>query len=465
MQYGRDYDFSRSFFEQWRELYRAMPQYSNSILNLVKSEYCGNAGHSKNCYLCFAVDRMEDSAYCTRSSGIKDSFDLQESTLSELCHEGIMIDESYRTFFSIDCESCTDIWFSKSLVGCTNCFGCVNLRNKSYYIFNQPHTKETYAKNLKEFDLLSRASLAKHAKKAHELWAQYPVKYMHGMRNVNSSGEHIQDSKNAKLSYFIHECENVKFCQMLHETDDSYDYFSWGDPASQIYESTICGYEYCILNKQYAKEDYEKLVLKIKKHMDEMPYISRIRNQESGIREIVYKYGEFFPSEFSIFAYNETPAQDFFPLSEAEAKSKGYLWRDTKKREYKATMEASSLPDKITEVNDSIIKEVITCLGCKGPYRFIPMEYSFYKKLNLPLPQFCPECRFQNRKKFVNPPKYWKRKCQCAGIVSDNKIYKNTAEHPAHSKTKHCPNEFDTSYAPDKPDIVYCEACYNSELL
>jgi len=140
-------------------------------------------------------------------------------------------------------------------------------------------------------------------------------------------------------------------------------------------------------------------------------------------------------------------------------------WRDTKKREYKATMEASSLPDKITEVNDSIIKEVITCLGCKGPYRFIPMEYSFYKKLNLPLPQFCPECRFQNRKKFVNPPKYWKRKCQCAGIVSDNKIYKNTAEHPAHSKTKHCPNEFDTSYAPDKPDIVYCEACYNSELL
>ena len=504
MQYGRDYDFSRSFFEQWRELYRAVPQFSNSILNLVKSEYCGNAGHSKNCYLCFAVDHMEDSAYCTRSSGIKDSFDLQESTLSELCHEGIMIDESYRAFFSVDCESCTDIWFSKSLVGCTNCFGCVNLRNKSYYIFNKPHTKETYAEKLKEFDLLSRVSLEKLRIKAQELWLRLPVKYMHGMRSVNSSGEHIQDSKNAKLSYFIHGCENIKFCQMLHETDDSYDYFSWGDPASQIYESTICGYEcdklkfcvecwpnvmdmeycfschsssnlfgcvglrkkqYCILNKQYAKEDYEKLVLKIKKHMDEMPYISRIRNQESGIREIVYKYGEFFPSEFSIFAYNETPAQDFFPLTREEAEKRGYSWRDTKKREYKATMEASSLPDKITEVNDSIIKEVITCLGCKGPYRFIPMEYSFYKKLNLPLPQFCPECRFQNRKKFVNPPKYWKRKCQCAGIVSDNKIYKNTAEHPAHSKTKHCPNEFDTSYAPDKPDIVYCEACYNSELL
>lgn len=517
MQYGRDYDFSRTFFEQWYELYRAVPQYANSVVNVVNSEYSGNAGNLKNAYLCFAAEKIENSGYCVRIWYINDSFDLYESMHDELCYEGVMIDESYKVFFSVDCESCTDIWFSKSLVGCTNCFGCINLRNKSYHIFNKPYSKESYAAALKEFHLDSYKALEQKKEEAHDFWTKFPVKYMHGMRSVNSSGEHIQDSKNAKLSYFIHGCENIKFCQMLHETDDSYDYYGWGDPASQIYESNICGYEcdklkfcaecwpnvmdleycfschsssnlfgcvglrkkqYCILNKQYTKEEYEKMVPKIKKHMDEMPYISKSQipnsksqtnsnnpNSNFQTREIVYKYGEFFPPEFSIFAYNETPAQDFFTLTREEAEKRGYFWRDTKKRQYKATLDASVLPDRIEDVKESITKEVITCSGCRGPYRIILMEFKFYKKAGLPVPRFCPECRFQNRKKFTNPPKYWTRKCQCAGKKSDNSIYKNTAAHSSHSAGKSCPNEFDTSYAPDKPDIVYCEQCYNAELL
>lgn len=28
-----------------------------------------------------------------------------------------------------------------------------------------------------------------------------------------------------------------------------------------------------------------------------------------------------------------------------------------------------------------------------------------------------------------------------------------------------CPNEFQTSYAPDRPEIVYCEACYQAEVV
>ncbi|MBU1255355.1 hypothetical protein KKH35_00610, partial [Patescibacteria group bacterium] len=59
--------------------------------------------------------------------------------------------------------------------------------------------------------------------------------------------------------------------------------------------------------------------------------------------------------------------------------------------------------------------------------------------------------------------KLWHRKCQCAGHQSNNKIYKNTIEHP-HHKDKHCPNEFETSYSPDRKEIVYCEACYNKEV-
>jgi len=59
--------------------------------------------------------------------------------------------------------------------------------------------------------------------------------------------------------------------------------------------------------------------------------------------------------------------------------------------------------------------------------------------------------------------KLWKRKCQCAGKHSDNKIYKNQTGHP-HYKDKHCPNEFQTTYSPKRKEIVYCEKCYQEEV-
>jgi hypothetical protein len=69
--------------------------------------------------------------------------------------------------------------------------------------------------------------------------------------------------------------------------------------------------KYCILNKQYSKEEYYEMVEKVKKHMNEMPYVDK--------KGRVYKYGEFFPAELSPFGYNETLAHDFFPLEKEEA--------------------------------------------------------------------------------------------------------------------------------------------------
>lgn len=62
---------------------------------------------------------------------------------------------------------------------------------------------------------------------------------------------------------------------------------------------------YCILNKQYTKEEYEVLVPQIIKKM-----------------QADDKWGEFFPITMSPFAYNETVAQEYFPLSKEEALAK-----------------------------------------------------------------------------------------------------------------------------------------------
>ena len=59
--------------------------------------------------------------------------------------------------------------------------------------------------------------------------------------------------------------------------------------------------QYCILNKQYTREEYEELVPRIIEHM-----------MKTG------EWGEFFPSSLSPFGYNETVAQEYFPLSRKE---------------------------------------------------------------------------------------------------------------------------------------------------
>ena len=72
---------------------------------------------------------------------------------------------------------------------------------------------------------------------------------------------------------------------------------------------------YCILNKQYSKEEYKTMIPKVIAHMNEMPYTDS--------KGKTYTYGEFFPAELSPFAYNESLAQEYYPLDKATAEEQG----------------------------------------------------------------------------------------------------------------------------------------------
>ena len=156
-----------------------------------------------------------------------------------------------------------------------------------------------------------------------------------------------------------------------------------------------------------------------------------------------YTYGDFFPSSFSPLAYNESLAQDYVPISKEEALNNGFSWREPNAKEFETTVQGSQLPDSLESVSDDITKEVIACESCKRAYRIIPTELQFYRRVGLPLPHKCHNCRFLERFIFINPPKLWHRSCMKEG----------------------CQNEFETSYAPDRPEIVYCESCYQNEVV
>jgi len=473
MEYGRDYDFSRPFFKQFKELLYQVPIMSRSLTKPVNSDYCANATEPKDCYLTFALSYVENSAHSIWGVKSKDIFDCHNYSESELCYDCFNITKCYKTLYSVDCEGCSEVIFCKNCVGCNNCFGCANLKNKSYYIFNQPHSKEEYAKKLKSFGITLRTNVEILREKSIEYWKQFPNKFIHGRHNANVSGDYIYNSKDAKNCWRIIGGENVKYCQNFTggPAKDSYDHSNFGFKSELIYDSLIVGdgvydvvfsaycypsvanlqyciqcqnssylfgcislrnKQYCIFNKQYTKEEYEALVPKIIEHM-----------KSTG------EYGEFFPMEMSPLAYNESFAYEHFPLTKEEVESKGLVWRDPQKKKFNATISSANIPDDIDNVGESITKEIISCAHdgncaheCAGVFRITHQEFQFYKLLNIPLPRICQNCRHYARFAWRNPPKLWHRKCMKPG----------------------CVNEFETSYAPDRPEIVYCESCYNNEV-
>ena len=416
-------------------------------------------------------------------SECRNCVDVSHLSKCETCYDSFWLTSGTKNIGCNNCESCLNTWFSKNCVGCSDCIGCVGLRNKQCHIFNQPYSKKEYQAKLNELNLGSYEEYQKTKKQAQDFWLKFPNKFLEGTHNSNVSGNYISHSKNVKNSFLVREGENIKYCQYLQEgknEKDCYDWSVWGDNGQMMYECHGCGIgvqnvrfslfiqenvhdaeysmicsgssnifgcvglrkkQYCILNKQYTKEEYEELVAKIKEQMNSTPYTDKAGR--------IYKYGEYFPVELSPVRYNESMAQEYFPLSKTEAMGEGYKWYDAEDRNYKPTIKAEDLPDSIKDVADSITGEIISCAHagkncdqlCVSAFKITSDELNFYKKVGVPLPRLCHNCRTFERLK------------QRTGL----EIYlRNCAK---------CNKEIETTYRPDQPEIIYCEECYKAEVV
>jgi hypothetical protein len=471
--YGLDYDFSRSFFEQFQELLRAvpLPNLYTAYSTLVNSDYVNAASGTKNCYLCFRITGGEDDAYLNMVVDAKGTLDSSFINFTELCYGSVRLNKCYQAFFSQDCDNCHSIWFSRDLTGCSDCIGCINLRNKQFYIFNEKYSKEEYEKFRNELDLGSPERLTEFTAKAEAFFLKHPRKQFHGLKNFEVSGDYIYNSKNVHDSYMLANGENLRYCHFLKNgpAQNSYDWSIFGDNGEWMYESVWTGLtashnkfsawnygchdieycfgcmssanlfgcvglrggaEYCVLNKQYSKDEYRELVGRIKKQMMDIPYRDRIGRE--------YRYGEMFPAEMSPWRYNESTAYEWFPKRKEEAIEQGFLWRDPDIREYREATK-SSFPH-IKDIPADVTKEILKCEICGKNYQIIPIELQFLRRFALPIPRECPLCRDRARIKKLNTFHIYTRVCGKCGV------------------------SIKTSYAPDRPEIVYCESCYQNEV-
>lgn len=461
MDYGRDFDFNRPFFEQFQELIQAVPQLSRSVFQIQNCDFVNQCGGSKNCYLIFEADFDENCYYSNNIFDSKVCMDLLMCTKCELCYESIDCENCYNLKFSQGCKNSSDSWFIKNCIGCRNCFGCVNLRNKEYYFLNEKLSKEQYEEKLKTMPLGDYIYLQKARENFLKFSQKYPHKYLQGNQNENSTGNYLFNTQNCKNCFDSNTCQDCKNLYNCRFMKKCYDITVFGNSGStefccddhaiginvrnvcfsdQIWEgcndvfySTLCvnncrdvfgcsglkHAQYCILNKQYSEADYKELRNKIIEHMKK-PSLS--------------EWGEFFPSSISPYAYNETVAQEHFPLTKEEAIKQGFKWKDPDPKEYKK--QTYKIPALIKDVPETITNEILACLTCGKNYKIIPEELRFYRQQSLPIPLKCHDCRHEDRFKLRNSRNLYARNCQ------------------------KCAKPIETTYDPKDPEVVYCEACY-----
>jgi hypothetical protein len=354
MPYGRDYDFSKTFFEQFYELQKEIPFAALRVEKSENSDFNNDIGDCLNCYLCSRTHSCQNCMYTYRGNHSNDCVDCMQAVDSELCYECVECVKCNSCNYCEFCINCANSSFLFDCRGCTDCFLCTNLRNKQFCFKNEQFSKDEFEKKIGDFDMGSFGGVQKALNEFGEIKKQAIYKNLTIVNSEDCTGDNIVDCKNC------HECFGLKFSEDSRHLWDvmryrkSMDSYSGGRDSELIYETTAVASsygtnfclratesrnvsysffirssrnifgsigldhkEYCILNKQYTESEYNELLPKIVEKM-----------KKDG------EWGEFFPMRNSLFAYNDTIAYDFFPMTKEEVLALGCRWQEPDRKEY-----------------------------------------------------------------------------------------------------------------------------------
>ncbi len=431
--YGRQFNFSRSFTEQFGELMRDVPKFNLTNDSFSEnSTYVNQTTYQKNCYFTFDADQDED---CLYSNAIKFSKNCIDTTNVYYCEQNHQLINCTKCFHCLYCLECDNSQYCLSCTRCKDCqycFECENLSSKKYYFRNQAcSSKEEYMQKISQVMNWWKNYLP----------SQGIQRAVYTINDEWSYGSNLSYTKNCIFSYQIGTGEDIKYSTCLNNAKNSHDHDVWWINTEYIYESVTVGenaynvlfcaecrwntkniaycyqcigcnncfgcvglkhQEYCIFNTQYSKEEYELTVAKIISHM--------IATRERW---------EFFHPSLSPFWYNETVAQEYFPLTADSPLMNGGFVRST----YSSDPIIPPNVEVITRSNysdqqrkqlrdeDDIIKKVFICETSKRPYKIQPAELKFYRTLDLDLPSKHPDIRHDERMKHRSPRELHLRTC------------------------------------------------------
>lgn len=417
-----DVDLDRPFFDQLNELQSRTPHYhALGDAKSVNCDYGDDVWESKNCYMSRSMYLCEDTHYSYRTIRVKSSLDITFSYDLDQCYDCTYCFNSYNLHHSIDSRNCTDSSLLYDCRDCDNCFMCWNLRHKNYCIRNKQYSPDEYKKELERINRGSWIALQ-------ALKEEYQ---QHLRRDVIHKPDFNTQTEGC-LGNFLDKCKNCIDTNLSAESEDSYDIFRGhqdkdctsvsglltGELCCQIMQATnlfnvqyamycvdcsnaqyldqcqgcehcfgcvgLFKRQYCILNKQYEKEEYEAVREKIIEKM-----------KERG------EYGTFFPWSMAYSGYNASlAALHYQDETRASIEARGGKWEESSQSSI-AGVSGDAILDHIKDIGEEWIGKVIMCMRTGKPFNIVKQEYAFYKKHSVPLPRENPDERNRSRYRYL----------------------------------------------------------------
>lgn len=319
-----------TFFEQFEKLRLHVPRLALMNFKEENSPYCNYTFKCVNSYYSIGSDFLKNSHYNYWGYHNINCIDCSYSRECEDCYECLDCKNCYNSTYLQDCEDCSNSTYCFDCQSLKDCFACIGLWRKQYYIYNKPYTKQKYFETVLKLNKKSPDELRKLFR---EVKKNRPHIYMHANHNeAPSTGDYIYNSRCVRFCFDIERCDNSIYLNNAINCSDSVDISFAGEPplkgcyeimSGMGLENSIfcrtcwhgknleyCEYcfecEYCfgciglkkrkfyILNVSYTPDEYFKKTAEIKAEM-------RIESE----------YGRWYNSPYPI---EDTKAAEDFAL-------------------------------------------------------------------------------------------------------------------------------------------------------
>ncbi len=414
-----DYDFNRSFFEQYAELKKLTPRVALFAPYNENCNFVNAAEKNRNCYMHILSDRSEDCYYTYNIFASRDCVDCAYIHECELCYECTDCRNCYHCRNCFLSDNCSDCSFCFEMIGCRDCFMCNGLRNQQYCFENKQLSKEEYQQKMSAINLGSFKQFTEFRQKF-EAEILKDAKYIRMINTENCDGNFLINTKNCHKCYDVEGSEDcfyvrigangLKDVQHSHAIVDGSELCYGNVSTTESYfchnsigcwiskDSAYCEFihgcqdclgcislrqkKHCILNKQYSPEEYQK----IKNHI---------------IEELGEYWGSPFPVNLATFSYLDSAYRDYYSLTREEIDYVGWFYGEEKAQPQNLQLiSPEKLPDDVKDAKDEDISKAFDCESSKKAFKIIPQELKILKKIGAPLPHQHYEARLMARLKF-----------------------------------------------------------------
>jgi hypothetical protein len=363
----------------------------------------------------------EDLYYSYRNLGVKNSIDAIVCYYSDKCYDCGDCHNSFKLFYSRHSRDCINSYFLYDCRNCQDCFMSWNLRNKQYCILNVQYTKETYEEKIKSINFGSFEVIESLKEQFARIIKNEVIHRPNfNFRTYDSDGDYLENTKNCHNSFTISDSEDCYNCVrgMTQKSNidvvGSFNVELSGScvicqPSGYALKNSLyspsryseyldlcieCEYcfgcvglkkkKYCILNKQYTKDEYEIIKNKI---------IADMKSRR--------EYGKFLPYSMSPAAFNFSNSAFYFPETKKEDILRlGGYWEDINES-HLSGMPTSDLPDDIKNVPDDVVTRALICPETGWRFNIAQNELTFYRENNIPLPKYHFDVRIRNSLKYL----------------------------------------------------------------